>query len=124
MSSINEQITSAYDDGNIFAKILSGDIPNDTVYEDEDFLAFRDIAPAAPVHIVVIPKRSGLRSPRDLEEQAGVAGGLVSVAAQIARQEQLDSGYRLIMNCGEYAGQSVPHVHLHILGGGTLGPLG
>ena len=61
MSSINEQITSAYDAGNIFAKILSGDIPNDTVYEDEDFLAFRDIAPATPVHIVVIPKRSGLR---------------------------------------------------------------
>ena len=55
MSSINEQITSAYDDGNIFAKILSGDIPNDTVYEDDNFLAFRDIAPAAPVHIVVIP---------------------------------------------------------------------
>ena len=121
---IRDRITSAYDDGNIFAKILSGDIPNDTVYEDEDFLAFRDIAPAAPIHIVVIPKRSGLRSPRDLEDQADVAGGLVSVAAQIARQEQLDSGYRLIMNCGEHAGQSVPHVHLHILGGGALGPLG
>ena len=112
MSSINKLITSAYDDGNIFAKILSGDIPNDTVYEDEGFLAFRDIAPAAPVHIVVIPKRSGLRSPRDLEDQADVAGGLVSVAAQIARQEQLDSGYRLIMNCGEHAGQSLSLIHI------------
>ena len=122
--SINEQITSKYDDDNIFAKILSGDIPNDTVYEDDKFLAFHDIAPAAPVHIVIIPKRSDLRSPKDLEEQADVAGELVSTAARIARQEQLDSGYRLIMNCGEHAGQSVPHVHLHILGGGTLGPLG
>ena len=122
--SINEQITSEYDDGNIFAKILSGVIPNDTVYEDDKFLAFHDIAPAAPVHIVVIPKRSDLRSPKDLEDQADIAGELVSTAARIARQEQLDSGYRLIMNCGEHAGQSVPHVHLHILGGGTLGPLG
>ena len=122
--SINEEITSEYDDGNIFAKILYGDIPNDTVYEDDKFLAFHDIAPAAPIHIVVIPKRSGLRSPKDLEEQADVAGELVSTAVKIAQQEQLDSGYRLIMNCGEHAGQSVPHVHLHILGGGTLGPLG
>ena len=122
--SINEQITSAYDDGNIFAKILSGDIPNDTVYEDDKFLAFHDIAPAAPVHIVVIPKASGLRSPRDLKDNPELAGKLVSVATKIASQENLDSGYRLIMNCGEHAGQSVPHVHLHILGGGTLGPLG
>ena len=122
--SINEQLNAPYDQNNVFAKILAGEIPNNTVYEDEVFLAFHDIAPAAPVHIVVIPKRSGLRSPKDLEEQADVAGGLVSIAARIARQEQLDSGYRLIMNCGEHAGQSVPHVHLHILGGGTLGPLG
>ena len=122
--SINEEITSAYDAGNIFAKILSGDIPNNTVYEDDVFLAFHDIAPAAPVHIVVIPKASEFRSPRDLEDNPELAGKLVSVATKIASQENLDSGYRLIMNCGEHAGQSVPHVHLHILGGGTLGPLG
>ena len=122
--SINEQITSAYDDGNVFAKILAGEIPNNTVYEDDKFLAFRDIAPAAPVHIVVIPKALGFRSPRDLEDNPELAGQLVSVASKVASQENLDSGYRLIMNCGEHAGQSVPHVHLHILGGGTLGPLG
>ena len=122
--SINDQLNAPYDQNNIFAKILAGDIPNNTVYEDDVFLAFHDIAPAAPVHIVVIPKVSGLRSPRDLEDNSDLAGQLVSVAAKIASQESLDSGYRLIMNCGEHAGQSVPHVHMHILGGGTLGPLG
>jgi len=122
--SINDQLNAPYDQNNIFAKILGGDIPNNTVYEDEIFLAFHDIAPAAPVHIVIIPKVSGLRSPRDLEDNPELAGQLVSVAAKIASQESLDSGYRLIMNCGEHAGQSVPHVHMHILGGSTLSPLG
>ena len=122
--SINDQLNAPYDQNNIFAKILAGDIPNNTVYEDDVFLAFHDIAPAAPVHIVVIPKVSGLRSPGDLEDNPELAGQLVSVAVKIASQESLDSGYRLIMNCGEHAGQSVPHVHMHILGGGTLGPLG
>jgi len=122
--SINEQLNAPYDQNNVFAKILAGEIPNNTVYEDEVFLAFHDIAPAAPVHIVIIPKVSGLRSPRDLKNNPELAGQLVSVAAKIASQENLDSGYRLIMNCGEHAGQSAPHVHMHILGGGTLGPLG
>ena len=122
--SINEQLEAPYDQDNVFAKILAGEIPNNTVYEDGVFLAFHDIAPAAPVHIVIIPKISGLRSPRDLENNPELAGQLVSVAAKIASQENLDSGYRLVMNCGEHAGQSVPHVHMHILGGSTLSPLG
>ncbi len=122
--SINEQLNAPYDQDNVFAKILAGEIPNNTVYEDEAFLAFHDIAPAAPVHIVVIPKVSGFRSPRDLENNPELAGQLVSVATKIASRENLDSGYRLVMNCGEHAGQSVPHVHMHILGGSTLSPLG
>ena len=122
--SINEQLNAPYDQDNVFAKILAGEIPNNTVYEDAAFLAFHDIAPAAAVHIVVIPKVSGFRSPRDLENNPELAGQLVSVATKIASQENLDSGYRLVMNCGEHAGQSVPHVHMHILGGSTLSPLG
>ena len=77
--SINEQLNAPYDQNNVFAKILAGEIPNNTVYEDEVFLAFHDIAPATPVHIVIIPKVSGLRSPRDLENNPELAGQLVSV---------------------------------------------
>jgi histidine triad (HIT) family protein len=116
---------AAYDPTNVFARILRDEIPSTRVYEDSEFVAFRDIAPAAPVHIVVIPRGEPPTSPAGLTEaDAGWAGRMVVMATRIAAQEGLAAdGYRLVMNCGRDAGQAVPHLHLHILGGGTLGPI-
>ena len=113
----------AYDDSNVFARILRGEIPSDRVYEDDEFVAFRDIAPAAPTHILVIPRRP-IVSAADLEpEDADWVGRMVVLAARLAREAGLDAdGYRLVMNSGEHAGQAMPHLHLHVLGGGSLGP--
>jgi histidine triad (HIT) family protein len=118
-----------YDHDNVFAKILRDEIPSDRVYEDEEFVAFRDIAPQAPVHIIVIP-RSGDSgtvpvSPAALsEDDAPMVGRLVLTGTRIAAEQGLaDRGYRLVLNCGEDAGQTVLHLHLHILGGRNLGPL-
>jgi histidine triad (HIT) family protein len=117
-----------YDPDNVFAKILRGEIPSARVYEDDEFVAFRDIAPVAPVHIVVVPRPVddvAPTGPADLDEgDAAMVGRLVTAATRIAAQEGLaDSGYRLVMNSGADAGQSVAHLHLHILGGGRLGPI-
>ncbi|MCK9485392.1 MAG: histidine triad nucleotide-binding protein [Dehalococcoidia bacterium] len=115
-----------YDPDNVFARILRDEIPSDRVYEDDEFIAFRDIAPAAPVHVVVIPRGEPATSPDGLgEADAGMVGRLVVTATRIAREQGLaERGYRLVMNCGEDAGQTVPHLHLHILGGRVLGALG
>jgi len=119
-----------YDTENVFAKILRGEIPSDRVYEDDEFVAFRDIAPQAPVHIIVIPRpdASGVvpTSPAAFTEaDAEMVGRLVLTASRIAAEQGLaERGYRLVMNCHEDAGQTVFHLHLHILGGHQLGPLG
>ncbi|MQA00156.1 MAG: HIT domain-containing protein [Dehalococcoidia bacterium] len=115
----------AYDRDNIFAKILRDEIPSDRVYEDGEFVAFRDIAPSAPVHLIVIPRAEPPTSPAELTDaDVGLAGRLVVTASKIAAQQGLaGSGYRLVLNCGEHAGQTVRHLHLHILGGGPLGPV-
>lgn len=108
-----------YDPDNIFAKILRKEIPNDTVLDGEFFLAFRDISPQAPVHILVIPKGPY----RDIGEFSVEAtpqeliGFWTGVRLVIEQEGLADKGYRVISNTGEHGGQEVPHFHLHILGG-------
>ena len=101
----------------IFKRIIDGEIPADIVYQDEQCLAFRDVSPQAPTHILVIPKRE-ISSLADLQESdARLAGHLLLVANRVARDVKLAGGYRVVINCGSDAGQSVDHLHLHILGG-------
>ena len=117
--------TQPYDDGNIFARILRGEIPSKTVYEDEHALAFHDINPLAPVHVLVIPKGPYV-SWDDFSERASDAeiAGFVRAVGKVARDESLvGSGYRLLANVGADSGQEVPHLHVHIFGGRPLGPM-
>ncbi|EMI42673.1 histidine triad nucleotide-binding protein [Rhodopirellula sp. SWK7] len=101
----------------IFSKIIAREIPANIVYEDDDCLAFRDISPKAPVHILVIPKRE-IVSLADLSaDDEAVMGRCVVVASKVAANEGLSGGYRLVVNCGDDGGQEVPHVHFHLLGG-------
>lgn len=108
----------------IFSKIIAKEIPADIVYEDDLVLAFRDIAPQAPVHILIIPKKE-IPTANDVEAaDEAVLGRLFTTAAQIARDEGIaKQGYRLIVNCNEDGGQEVFHLHMHILGGRSLGPM-
>lgn len=117
----------AYDDSNIFARILRGEIPNDTVAENEHALAFRDIRPQAPVHVLVIPKGAYV-SYDDFAANAPDAEivGFHRLVAQVARSEGLmlaegSAGFRAITNAGDHGVQEVPHFHLHLLGGRPLG---
>jgi diadenosine tetraphosphate (Ap4A) HIT family hydrolase len=115
----------AYDSGNIFARILRGEIPCKKVYEDDHVLAFYDIAPKAPVHVLVIP-RGAYVSHDDFAAKATEAEivGLTRAAGKIARDLGLAApGYRLIANTGANGGQEVPHYHVHILGGAYVGPM-
>ena len=102
----------------IFCKIIAGDIPGDIVYQDDDVLAFRDLNPQAPTHILVIPKKH-IATTNDLKpEDAELAGKLLLAAGKIARDEGIaDDGYRTVLNCNAGAGQTVFHIHLHLLGG-------
>lgn len=114
-----------YDENNIFAKILRGEIPCDKVYEDECALAFSDIAPAAPVHVLVIPKGAyvsfdDFMQKADAQKVAAFFARVQKVAAQLDLPE---NGYRLISNHGADASQAVPHFHVHLLGGRPLGGL-
>ena len=105
----------------LFCKIAAGEIPSTKVYEDENVYAFRDINPQAPVHILVIP-REHIVSVGALDEGNSVhAAKCLEAAAKIAGQEGLANGFRLISNCGPDAGQTVPHLHFHILAGKELG---
>ena len=104
----------------LFCKIIAGDIPSTKVYEDELVYAFRDIAPQAPTHILVIPK-AHLASVNDITaENSGVVAHIFEVIPQIAKAENLANGYRVVSNCGADAGQTVQHLHFHILGGKAL----
>jgi diadenosine tetraphosphate (Ap4A) HIT family hydrolase len=117
--------TQPYDDSNIFARILRGEIPNRTVFEDEYALAFHDIAPAAPVHILVIPKGPYV-SWDDFSARASAEEivGFVRAVGQVAREQGLVApGYRLLANVGAHGGQEVPHLHVHLFGGRGLGPM-
>ncbi len=104
----------------IFCKIVAGDIPSSKVYEDDKVLAFRDIAPMAPTHILVIPKAHIESVAAITPENSGLVSHMFAVIAEIARQEGLESGFRVVSNCGPDAGQTVPHLHFHILGGRVL----
>ncbi len=114
-----------YDDGNIFAKILRGEIPNDTVYENAHVLAFRDIAPQRPTHVLVIPK-GAYTTWRDFAREGSPAehAAFVQAVAEVVEKEGVaESGYRLIVNNGRDGHQDVPHVHMHIVGGASAGPM-
>ena len=115
--------TQPYDPENIFAKILRGEIPNRTVFEDEWALAFHDIAPQAPIHILVIPKGEWV-SWDDVSARASSEeiSGFVRAVGQVAREFGLvEPGYRLLANLGGHGGQEVPHLHVHLFGGKPLG---
>ena len=117
--------TQPYDPNNIFARILRGEIPSKTVYEDEHALAFHDINPAAPVHILVIPKGAYV-SWDDFSARAAAdeIAGFVRAVGHVAREHGLVApGYRLLANVGGHAGQEVPHLHVHLFGGRPLGPM-
>jgi histidine triad (HIT) family protein len=103
---------------NIFAKIIRKEIPAKIVYEDDRALAFRDNNPKAPVHILIVPRKDLARVSEAGAADEPLLGHLLTVAAEIARQEGIDgTGYRLVINKGAHAGESVPHLHLHLLGG-------
>jgi len=106
----------------IFKKIIDGEVPAKVVYEDDRCLAFHDVNPQAPVHVLVIPKKE-IPTLNDLsDEDEPLTGHLVHVAARLAREEfKLENGYRLVINCGQEAGQSVFHIHFHLVGGQSMG---
>jgi histidine triad (HIT) family protein len=106
----------------LFCGIIQGSIPSDKVYEDDQVYAFKDINPEAPVHILIVPKEH-LESVDSIDgSREALAGHIVRVAADIARDQGVDkTGYRLVSNCGERAGQSVRHLHFHLLGGRSFG---
>jgi diadenosine tetraphosphate (Ap4A) HIT family hydrolase len=117
--------TLPYDDGNIFARILRGELPSKTVYEDEHALAFHDINPQAPLHILVIPKGPYV-SWDDFSERGSDAeiAGFVRAVGTVARDQGLVApGYRLLANIGADGHQEVPHLHVHIFAGRPLGPM-
>ena len=106
----------------IFCKIIKKEIPSAIVYEDGEILAFRDIHPVAPVHILVIPKKHISSIMQIEQEDEDVIGKIYSVIQQIAKQEEIaEDGFRVIVNCGENGGQEVPHLHFHLIGGKKLG---
>ena len=107
----------------VFCKIIKGEIPSSKVYEDDDVLAFHDINPAAPIHILVIPKKH-ISKLTDLKpEDEALIAKIYSTINKIAKQEGFkEDGFRVITNCGKNAGQEVMHIHFHILGGKILGP--
>jgi histidine triad (HIT) family protein len=104
----------------IFKRIIDGEIPAKIVYDDDRCLAFEDVNPQAPVHILVIPKKE-IASLADLSEgDAALAGHLLVIIRKLAAERKLADGYRVVLNCGPDAGQSVPHLHFHLLGGRNL----
>ena len=104
----------------IFCKIIAGEIPSTKVYENEYVFAFRDINPQAPTHILVIPKEHIRGISAITAENSAIAAKCLEACAEIAKQEKLDGGYRIVSNCGADAGQTVFHLHFHILAGQRL----
>ncbi len=101
----------------LFCKIINGDIPSSKVYEDDTVFAFRDIEPQAPVHILIIPKQHIKSAAEITSENSLVVAHIFEVAAKIAESEGLTDGYRIVNNCGDSAGQTVKHLHFHLMGG-------
>ena len=105
----------------IFCQIADGKIPGDILYRDEEVIAFRDINPQAPIHLLIIPRQHIISLAHLPDADTTLIGKMAKVANQLARDEGVsESGYRLVINCGEQGGQLVPHLHLHLLGGRSL----
>jgi histidine triad (HIT) family protein len=101
----------------IFKRIIDREIPADIVYEDDQCLAFRDVSPQAPIHVLVIPKKEIVNVEALSDDDAALIGHLWMVIRNVARQLGLEDGYRVVVNCGPHGGQSVDHLHFHVLGG-------
>lgn len=104
----------------IFSKIIAREIPADILFEDDVCLAFRDINPKAPTHVLVIPKKEIVSLAELSPEDESIVGRCVMVASRVAAEQGLDTGFRLVVNCGDDGGQEVPHLHFHLLGGRRL----
>lgn len=104
----------------LFCKIAAGEIPSQKVYEDEQVYAFYDIDPQAPVHVLLIPKTHIASAAEITAENSAVVAHIFEVAAQIAKELGLDDGFRIVSNCGDSAGQTVKHLHFHLMGGRTF----
>lgn len=110
----------------VFCQIVAGKLPSDIVYQDEEVIAFHDINPQSPTHMLIIPKKHISSLAELAEGETSLMGHMVNIANQLAKREGVaQSGYRLVVNCGQEGGQLVPHLHLHLLGGrqlsGTMG---
>ncbi len=107
----------------IFCKIIKGEIPSEKVYEDDDILAFKDIQPAAPIHVLVIPKKHISTLMEIEDEDTELMGKIIQTTKKIAKQLNIEeNGFRLIANCGPDSGQEVMHIHFHLLAGRKMGP--
>ena len=105
----------------IFCQIVAGEAPSEIIYQDEEVIAFPDINPQAPIHLIIIPKKHIPSLTHLSEPEARLMGHMVSIANQLAKREGIsESGYRLVINCGKQGGQLVPHLHMHLLGGQKL----
>ena len=105
----------------IFCQIVAGEVPSNIVYQDEEVLAFTDINPQAPIHLIIIPKKHIPSLTHLSQEQSSIIGNMINIANQLAKREGIsESGYRLVINCGKEGGQLVPHLHMHLLGGRKL----
>jgi len=105
----------------IFCQIAAGKVPSEILYQDDKVVAFRDINPAAPVHVIIIPRKHIPSLTHLNEADTTLTGYMINIANQLARTEGVaESGYRLVINCGEQGGQLVPHLHMHLLGGRRL----
>src|ERR1051325_3612756 len=100
----------------IFEKIIAREIPAKVIWEDEDAIAFHDVDPQAPVHVLIVPKKPVPRLADAADEDADLLGKLLLVARDVAKKLDLSTGYRVVINCGPDAGESVPHLHVHLLG--------
>jgi histidine triad (HIT) family protein len=105
----------------IFCKIIANEIPTDILYQDKELIAFRDINPMAPIHLLIIPRKHIPSLTQITEADSSLIGAIINVANEMARREGIaNSGYRLVIICGQHGGQIIPHVHLHLLGGHQL----
>ena len=104
----------------IFEKIIAREIPAKIVWEDEDAIAFHDVDPQAPVHVLIVPKKVVPRLTDATDDDRALLGKLLLLARDVAKELNLSSGYRVVINCGPDAGESVPHLHVHLLGGRSL----
>lgn len=107
----------------VFCRIVAGEIPADILYQDEELIAFRDIKPVAPTHLLIIPRKHIPSLAHLPDAETPLIGHMAKIANQLAKEEGIfESGYRLAISCGEQGGQEVPHLHMHLIGGRQLAP--